>query len=86
MGNVNITIRIDKDLKNEVEELFGDFGLSLSAAVNMFFRQAIRDQAVPFEIKRKKSTVEYLPDNLVKKIAKEKIEENLEAYKELAKK
>lgn len=48
----NITIRIDNDLRKEAEELFNDFGLTISSAFIMFVKQAVREQRIPFEIKR----------------------------------
>lgn len=47
----NITIRIDDDVKKEAETLFDKLGLSMSGAINVFFRQAIREQAIPFPIR-----------------------------------
>ena len=46
----SITIRIDEDVKNKAEELFDDLGLSMSAAINMFLRQAVRQQEIPFVV------------------------------------
>ena len=51
MGQTNLTIRIDEDIKREAESLFSKIGLNMSAAVNVFFRQAIREQTIPFELK-----------------------------------
>ena len=51
MAQTNLTIRIDEDVKHEAEALFNDMGLTLSAAVNVFFRQALRVRGVPFELK-----------------------------------
>ncbi len=48
---VNVSIRIDKDVKKESEELFGELGLTLSAAVNVFLRQALRHGGLPFEVR-----------------------------------
>ena len=48
----NITIRMDKDLKQEAEELFADFGMSMTSAFNLFVRQSIRKQGIPFAIER----------------------------------
>lgn len=50
MSPVSTTIKIDQELKREAQELFESFGLNLSTAVNMFLRQAVRDQAIPFRI------------------------------------
>jgi DNA-damage-inducible protein J len=51
MAQTNLTIRIDENIKQEAERLFNRIGLNMSAAVNIFFRQAIREQSIPFELK-----------------------------------
>ncbi|MCL2060569.1 MAG: type II toxin-antitoxin system RelB/DinJ family antitoxin [Oscillospiraceae bacterium] len=55
----NINIRIDANIKQEAETLFEKLGISLSGAINIFFRQAIRLQAIPFEIKAKSPEDDY---------------------------
>ena len=55
----NINIRIDANVKQEAEILFEKLGMSISGAINIFFRQAIRQQAIPFEIKAKSLEEEY---------------------------
>ena len=55
----NINIRIDANVKQEAEALFEKLGMSMSGAINVFFRQAIRLQAIPFEIKAKTTEEEY---------------------------
>ena len=51
MAQTNLTIRIDENIKKEAEVLFTKIGLNLSSAINIFFRQSIREQAIPFELK-----------------------------------
>ena len=51
MAQTNLTIRIDEDIKREAESLFNRIGMNMSVAINMFFRQALREQAIPFELK-----------------------------------
>ena len=51
MSQTNLTIRIDEKIKQEAETLFNRIGLNMSAAINVFFRQAIREQSIPFELK-----------------------------------
>jgi len=51
MAQTNLTIRIDEGIKHEAEILFGRIGLNMSSAINVFFRQAVREQAIPFELK-----------------------------------
>ena len=71
----NITIRIDEKVKHEAETLFNKLGLSISGAINVFFRQAIREQAIPFPISAKSAEEKYdeyfNPHNM--KILKESI-------------
>ena len=55
----NINIRIDTKVKQDAEILFEKLGISMSGAINIFFRQAIREQAIPFPIKAKTSAEEY---------------------------
>lgn len=50
MAAVSTNIKIEAELKKEAQELFESFGLNLSTAVNMFLRQAVREQAIPFRI------------------------------------
>ncbi len=50
MAAVSTNIKIDPVLKQESQELFESFGLSLSSAINMFLRQAVREQAIPFRV------------------------------------
>ena len=55
----SITIRIDDEVKQEAEKLFDKLGFSISGAINVFFRQAIRDQAIPFSIRAKTADEKY---------------------------
>ena len=53
MAQTNLTIRIDENIKRDAEKLFEELGMSMSGAINIFFRQAIRERAIPFSIKAK---------------------------------
>ena len=50
MSAVSTNIKIDPILKKESQALFENLGLNLSTAVNMFLRQAVREQAIPFKV------------------------------------
>jgi len=50
MAQTNISIRVDEDVKKDAENLFAKLGLSLSAATNVFYRQAVRTQGIPFPL------------------------------------
>ena len=60
-----VNVRVDEKTKREVEILFGKLGLNTSIAVNMFFKQAIMEEAIPFQpkvIKKRMSLHERLKD------------------------
>ena len=46
----NISIRMDTELKAKAEALFGELGMNLTTAFNIFVRQAVREGRIPFEI------------------------------------
>ena len=52
MKTVNVTLRIDEDLKEQADALFEDIGLSLNAACRIFLKKAVQEQRIPFEIRR----------------------------------
>ena len=47
---INVTIRLDRDVKEQAERMFNNFGMNLSTAFNIFARQALRQGKIPFEI------------------------------------
>lgn len=47
-NTTNITIRIDKNLKRSVDNLFKSLGTTTSSAINMFLRQCDREQGLVF--------------------------------------
>jgi DNA-damage-inducible protein J len=47
----NISIRMDSDLKAQADALFGELGMNLTTAFNIFVRQSLRDGGIPFDIK-----------------------------------
>jgi len=47
---VNVTIRLDKEVKEQAERMFDGFGMNLSTAFNIFVRQTLRQGKIPFEI------------------------------------
>ena len=47
---INVTIRLDREVKEQAEQMFNDFGMNLSTAFNIFARQSLRQGKIPFEI------------------------------------
>lgn len=51
-----LSIRIDRNLKEDVEELLEDLGLNLTTAITCFFKKTLDLEALPFAISRRKKS------------------------------
>ena len=49
MANTNITIRIDEELKGKLQKLMSDLGMDLTTFFTLAAKQAVREQALPFQ-------------------------------------
>ena len=51
METTNLNIRTDKAVKAAAEKIFEELGMNMTTAVNIFLRQTIRENGIPFELK-----------------------------------
>ena len=49
MANTNITIRIDEKLKGNLQELLFELGMDVTTFFILAAKQAVREQALPFQ-------------------------------------
>lgn len=47
----NLNIRTDKEIKVAAEKIFKELGLNMTTAVNLFLRQCIRENGIPFDLR-----------------------------------
>lgn len=50
MATTSVTIRMDENLKKQVETLFDEMGLNMTTAITMFAKAVVRQHKIPFEI------------------------------------
>lgn len=50
MAGQSTNIKIEPELKQKAQKLFSELGMDMTTAVNIFLRQAVREQAIPFRI------------------------------------
>ena len=62
MAKISTSISIDADVKAQAQELFAELGLDLSTAVNLFLRQCIYEDGIPFLVSRRKRTESGCPE------------------------
>ena len=61
----NLSVRIDEDLKRKSETIFSELGLTMSTALTLFLRSAIRYGGIPFELRIEKpnaATIDAMDD------------------------
>lgn len=80
MAKISTSISIDADVKAKAQELFADFGLDLSTAINIFLRQSIRENGIPFSIRRDVPNA----DTIAAMKEAEEFSKNPKAYKRYA--
>ena len=49
-STVNLNIRMEKNLKEQLDELCKELGLTTSTAINIFAKAMVRKQALPFKL------------------------------------
>ena len=55
-----MNIRIEPELKKEVEEILTDLGMNIADAVTIYFKQIVLTDSIPLQIKRPKFNKETL--------------------------
>lgn len=50
MGQVMINVRVDEDIKQQMEKVCADMGLTISTAFKIFAVKVIKEKRIPFDI------------------------------------
>lgn len=81
-ATANISIRMDADLKAQADAFFGELGMNLSTAFNIFVRQSLREGRIPFEISLREEPNE---ETIAAMLEAERIEKdpNVKGYDDL---
>ena len=45
-----ITVRVDEQVKRQASDIFKEVGMDMSTAINVYLRQVIRSNGVPFPV------------------------------------
>jgi len=55
-----MTIRLDPEVKSQVESLYSGYGMTLAEAVNVFFHQSLNVRGLPFDLRPNPETLSAL--------------------------
>jgi DNA-damage-inducible protein J len=50
MAQTSVNIRMDEELKKKFEEFCNEIGMSMTTAICIFAKKAVREQKIPFEV------------------------------------
>lgn len=50
-SDTTVTIRMNKNVKQQAQHIFSDLGMDMSTAINVFLRQTIYRKGFPFDLK-----------------------------------
>lgn len=89
-NTTNFSVRMDSNLKKQCEALYGELGVNLTTAINVFLRQSLRVGGFPFDVRMEQPNKETIAamleaeriahDSTVKRYTD--VEEALRALKE----
>lgn len=60
--DTDITICMDRDLKEKADALFSELGMDLNTAFNLFVRESLRVSGFPFELRPNKEVIEAMKE------------------------
>ncbi|MCY7136508.1 type II toxin-antitoxin system RelB/DinJ family antitoxin [Streptococcus gordonii] len=62
MSKISMSIRLDSEVKEQAQQVFNSLGMDMTTAINIFLRQAIQYQGLPFDVRldESRSLVEVL--------------------------
>ena len=58
--STTFSVRMDSEIKQQCEALYGELGVNLTTAINVFLRQSLRAGGFPFEVRIEKPNKETL--------------------------
>ena len=51
MAQANVNIRMDAELKNNLDQLCNELGMTISTAVTIFAKAMVRNGGIPFDVR-----------------------------------
>lgn len=51
MSKSSMSIRLDSEVKEQAQQVFNNLGMDMTTAINIFLRQAIQYQGLPFDVR-----------------------------------
>ena len=75
--DVRVTIRVNRDLKEDAEALFAYLGLNMSNAINIFLRKAVDQKGIPFPVNTDSNGVGGLSTGIITKAFNDAVKQDI---------
>jgi DNA-damage-inducible protein J len=82
MAQASVNIRMDESLKRQLEQLCFSLGMSVTTAMTIFAKTAVREQGIPFAIKLPNNVHMKSVDEMTKAEFDTKIQKGMDAVAE----
>jgi addiction module RelB/DinJ family antitoxin len=76
--DIRVTIRVDRQLKENAEALFGYLGLNMTNAINIFLRRAVDQKGIPFPVNTVSHGIIGLNTGQVTEIFREAVQQEID--------
>jgi len=75
--DIRLTIRVNRELKENAEALFDYLGLNMSNAINIFLRKAVDQKGIPFPVNADNNGFTGINADEVSKAFKEAVKQDI---------
>ena len=82
MAQTTVNVRMDEELKKQLEWLCGELGMSISTAITVFAKTAVREGRIPFELRVSQPNPPKAAEDMSKEEFDAKIQNGLRAVAE----
>ena len=76
-NDVRVTIRVNRELKENAEALFDYLGLNMSNAINIFLRKAVDLRGIPFPVNADAQGIAGFSPNEVTKVFNDAVKQDI---------
>ena len=75
--DIRVTIRVNRQLKENAEALFDYIGLNMSNAINIFLRKAVDHKGIPFTVGVNSSKFEELNTEEISELFRKAVQQDI---------
>jgi len=75
MSTARISVNVDERVKHDAQQVFGEIGMDMTTAIDLFLRTAIREGRIPFSLQTERAYRESAHNAYIKAELEKSIQE-----------